>query len=194
MIPTFTARAGAVLALGALTGVSVGAAPGAAAPGIASPVCLPSGDGYLRARLAGAIETTIDWPNSGTHCQGESRDQPPGVRLSFERPAGAKPNLLIVFGLTGVKRGLPAKEVGANLTVVVQGTGKIYGTIGDTRCTVDSLVQTPLNGASFRIEARGFCTQPAHAVRGNGDILVSTFEFAGPVTYEVDPAASTEIL
>ena len=41
----------------------------------------------------------------------------------------------------------------------------------------------PVKG-SYRIEARGFCTQPAHAVRGEGDLLVSTFEFAGPVAYE----------
>ena len=36
------------------------------------------------------------------------------------------------------------------------------------------------------IEARGFCTQPAHAVRGKGDVLVSTFEFAGPVNFSTE--------
>jgi hypothetical protein len=57
--------------------------------------------------------------------------------------------------------------------------------LGDSRCTVDSLTQRPLAAArTYRIEARGFCTQPAHAVRGKGDVLVSTFEFAGPVIYE----------
>jgi hypothetical protein len=74
--------------------------------------------------------------------------------------------------------------VKANLTVIVQGTSRIFGTLGDSRCTVDSLTQRPLAIArSYRIEARGFCTQPAHAVRGKGDVLVSTFEFAGPVNY-----------
>jgi len=75
--------------------------------------------------------------------------------------------------------------VRTNLTVIVQGTNHIFGTLGDSRCTVDSLTQRPLKTAgSYRLEARGFCTQPAHAVRGRGDVLVSTFEFAGPVTYE----------
>ena len=32
---------------------------------------------------------------------------------------------------------------------------------------------------------------PAHAVRGSGDILVSTFEFAGVVRY--DPAESAPV-
>jgi hypothetical protein len=147
--------------------------------------CLPSGDGYLRAHLAGAIDATIDWPNSGTHCEGEPRDKPPGVRLSFQRAAGGAPNLLLVFGLTGVRAGKPAHAVRVNLTVIDQGRSRIFGTLGDTRCTVDSLTQRPLAPpGSYRVEARGFCTQPAHAVRGDGDVLVSTFEFAGLVNYQ----------
>ena len=106
------------------------------------------------------------------------------MRLSFQRAAGTAPNLLLVFGLTGVKPGESAREVKANLTVIVQSTSRIYGTLGDSRCTVDSLTQRPLSAPrAYRIEARGFCTQPAHAVRGKGDVLVSTFEFAGPVTF-----------
>src|SRR5271156_6135308 len=35
--------------------------------------CLTSGDGYLRAHLAGAIEADVDWPNSGTRCEGEPK-------------------------------------------------------------------------------------------------------------------------
>ena len=134
--------------------------------------------------MAGAVNAHIDWPNSGTRCEGESREKPPGVRLSFQRAAGSAPNLLLVFGLTGVKEGESAREIKVNLTVIVQGTSRIFGTLGDSRCTVDSLTQQPLAAAgSYRLEARGFCTQPAHAVRGKGDVLVSTFEFAGPVTF-----------
>jgi hypothetical protein len=145
--------------------------------------CLSSGDGYLRAHLAGAIDANIDWPNSGTTCEGESRDKPRGVTLSFQR-AASTPNLLLLFGLTGVRAGKPAHAVGVNLTVIVQGKSRIFGTLGDTRCTVDSLTQRPLAlPGSYRLEARGFCTQPAHAIRGDGDVLVSTFEFAGLVNY-----------
>jgi len=92
-----------------------------------------------------------------------------------------------VFGLTGIRAGKPAHAVGANLTVIVQGKSRIYGTLGDTRCTVDSLTQRAarrprrLSGGGAR-----FCTQPAHAIRGDGDVLVSTFEFAGLVNYQTD--------
>jgi len=149
--------------------------------------CLESGDGYLRASLGGAIEAKIDWPNSGTRCQGEPKDKPPGVRLSFQRVSGASPDLLFVFGISGVREGKPARATGVNLTVILQGTNRIYGTLGDSRCTVDSLTQRPLEAKrSYRVEARGFCTQPAHALLGNDAVLVSTFEFAGLVVFDAE--------
>jgi hypothetical protein len=193
--PTAQPRAAAqtasptLAAVGASTPEAPGtfALPGSAAPPQAAAVpanCLSSGDGYLRARVAGAVEARINWTNSGLHCQGEARVTPPGVRLSFQR-RGAKPDLLFVFGLTGVLEGRPAHAVATNLTVIVQGTDRIYGTLGDARCTVDSLSQRRLGpGKSYRLEARGFCTQPAHAVRGDDALLVSTFEFAGVVNYD----------
>lgn len=191
MIPTFSIQALVFAGLWAAAAASAAApgAPAAPAPPAApqAVTCLATGDGYLRAKIAGAVDAHIDWPNSGTRCEGESRDAPPGVRLSFQRAAGARPNLLLVFGLTGVKPGEPARAVKVNLTVIVQGTSRIFGTLGDGRCTVDSLTQRPLGTpGAYRIEARGFCTQPAHAVRGRGDVLVSTFEFAGPVNFTVE--------
>ncbi|GAC1676131.1 MAG: hypothetical protein NVS9B2_26520 [Steroidobacteraceae bacterium] len=164
------------------------------APPVPATGCLDSGDGYLRAHLGGAIEAKIDWPNSGTRCQGEPKDRPPGVRLSFQRVAGGSPDFLFVFGITGVHEGRPARAAGVNVTVIVQGTSRIYGTLGDSRCTIDSLTQRPLKArGSYRVEARGFCTQPAHAVRGNDAVLVSTFEFAGLVTYEAQEDASAHM-
>ena len=152
---------------------------------VAPASCLESGDGYFRARLAGAIEANIDWPNRGTQCEGESKNTPPGVRLSFQRGPSGAPDLLFVIGLSGVREGRPAREMRANLTIIVQGTDRFFGTLGDSRCTVDSLSQRRLGSAKvYRVEARGFCTQPAHAVRGDGAVLVSTFEFAGVVRYD----------
>ena len=90
-----------------------------------------------------------------------------------------------VDGITGVRKGQSLREAGTNLTVIVQGTNRIFGTLGDSRCTVDSLTQRKLEAPdAYRVEARGFCTQPAHAVRGDGEVLVSTFEFAGLVNYQ----------
>jgi hypothetical protein len=204
MIPIFQQTGRAGLALYALTAINLAEnafagntavadsavttpparASAQAPPAPAATSCLPSGDGYLRARIGGALDAKIDWPNRGTQCQGESKTTSPGIRLSFQRAAGGKPNWLFVFGLTGVTEGAPAHDSGVNLTIILQGTSRIFGTLGDSRCTVDSLTQKPLPSPHvYRVEARGFCTQPAHAVRGDGDLLVSTFEFAGLVNY-----------
>jgi len=186
MIPIPATRAVTMIVLCGATALTVARAADPQGAPVNTPpaACLASGDGYLRAQLGGAIDARLDWPNSGTRCQGESRANPPGVRLSFQRASEAAPNLLLVFGLTGVREGESAREVRANLTIIVQGTSRIFGTLGDSRCTVDSLTQRPLETTgAYRLEARGFCTQPAHAVRGKGDLLVSTFEFAGPVTF-----------
>ena len=180
------------LAVPAVPGTAPGM-PGLPAPSAVPADCLASGDGYLHARVRGTVDATIDWPNSGTQCQGESKSQPPGVRLSFQRAAGATPDMLFVFGLTGIRRGQPAHATGANLTVIVHGKNQIFGTLGDSRCTVDSLAQRALPApGTYRIEARGFCTQPARALRGPGEVLVSTFEFAGLVNFgtEMEAAAA----
>jgi hypothetical protein len=172
----------------ALAATPAAAAPsGGAAATVTSASCLSSGDGYLRARLAGAIDADIDWPNSGTHCGGAARREPRGVRLSFDRPGGSSPNLLFVFGIADVREGEAAHAVGVNLTVFVQGSSEVFATLGTSRCTIDSLTQRALpQPATYRVEARGFCTQPAHAVHGSGDLLVSRFDFAGVVGYPRD--------
>jgi hypothetical protein len=189
--PTLAGAAAQVAAATAATTPAVAADPSAALPALPVPThaqdCLKSGDGYFRAHLGGAINTTVDWPDKGTRCEGESRAKPPGVRLSFQRSHPGPKNLLFVFGISGVSEGKAARDIGVNLTVFVQGTRHIYGTLGDSRCTVDALTQRALQAEhSYRVEARGFCTQPAHALRGQDALLVSTFEFAGLVVY--DPA------
>jgi len=179
----------------ALCGLMTGTVPaGAQAPATAATApppatatatgCLSTDDGYLKAHLAGALNLDVDWPDAGTFCEGESRPGDTGVRLSFRRKRASRPNLLFVFGLAGVREGQPLRNAGANLTIFVQGTSAIYSTRGDTRCTIDSLQQRPLAPAhEYRVEVRGFCTQPARAVRGDGDVFVSRFDFAGRVHY-----------
>jgi hypothetical protein len=172
---------GAALSLAGLGG---GASPAAAAtPG--STGCLSSGDGYFKAHLAGAVDAEVDWHDADTGCAGESRDvEPRGVRLSFEPKSPVQPKLLFVIGITGVREGEALRDAAANVTVFVQGTSRVYSTRGDARCTVDALRQRRLEGPHvFRLEVRGFCTQPAHAVRGSGEVLVSRFDFAGRVDY-----------
>ena len=56
----------------------------AAAPSFSA--CLLTGNGYLRARMGGALDLDIDWRNAELECEGSMRPDGSGVRLSFAGP------------------------------------------------------------------------------------------------------------
>jgi hypothetical protein len=95
---------------------------------------------------------------------------------------------VIVFGVARIGENQSGKALPVNVTVIVEGTNLFYGTRGDNKCLVDRLQSQPLASANrtrlYRVEAHGFCTQPARAVVGNGAVLISTFDFAGQVSFD----------
>lgn len=164
-------------------------APQATTDDVAS-MCLPSGDGFLRARLDGALQMRLDWNNDGTQCQGMPRPEGNGIRVSFSRELeGEGRRLLIVFGIAGLSESSSGHALPANLTIIEEGGKQVFGTLGDDKCVVDQLSQrliTPWRKESrtYRVSGRGFCMQPARAVGGDAGVLMSSFDFVGQVRYE----------
>jgi hypothetical protein len=158
--------------------------------------CLPDGSGYLRARLKGAIEAELDWGNDDTDCTGAVRPTDGGIRMRFtgeigNAKTGTRQRLVLVFGIAKLREGVAAKALPVNVTVIREGTAEFFGTRGDDKCTLDQVKQTALVGIphrsrSYRVEARGFCTEPARAVEGNGAVLISRFDYAGRVDFEME--------
>ena len=151
--------------------------------------CLATGNGFLKAKLDGEIKTSIDWANAGTTCEGMPRPNGRGLRLSFARTLGPDNHrLVIVFGVGRIGENQSGKRLPVNVTVIVEGAKLIYGTRGDDKCQIERLRSQPLSSAGharvYRIEASGFCTQPARAVMGSGAVLMSTFDFAGQVSFD----------
>jgi hypothetical protein len=168
--------------------------------------CLPSGDGYLKARLSGAIAAELNWTNAGLECVGAIRpsknDRPTdgGIRMRFSR-ADAQENekIVLVFGIAQLAEGAAARTVPVNLTVIREGKGEFYSTQGDDKCMLDEVRQTPLVGIpfksrSYRIVARGYCTEPARAVRGQGAVLMSRFDFSGRVDFETEATEDDTVM
>jgi len=197
--PAFFQRAAWVLAPAlALAGTSpgTGAEPTTAPPantaaaGTALKGCLPSGNGYLRARIRGALNLDIDWHNAEIECDGGSRPNGSGIRVSFAGPLKSDGRRLrMVFGVGDAKEGTAGRELPTNLTVIFEGENRLFTTRGQDRCTVDQLEQQRVGALSgtrrtYRIVARGFCIAPASALSGEGQILVSRFDFAGDATFE----------
>ena len=152
-------------------------------------LCLPDGRGYLRARISGVVKAELDWGNEGTECTGAVRPDG-GIRVRFSRNDPAEGGrLVLLFGIAGLREGKAAKALPVNVTVIREGKGEFYSTQGDNKCTLDEVKQEPIVGIphrsrSYRITARGFCTNPARAVRGDGVILLSRFDYVGRVDFD----------
>jgi hypothetical protein len=153
-------------------------------PAAAGALCLPAREGSLRARLKGAIDAEIDWGAADPQCRGGPRPEGNGLRLVYRGTVPGVGPLLIVLGAGPLRPGESARNVPVNLTLVREGTGEFYATRGDGKCAFDEVRQSPLEpgSASFRLEARGYCTQPARAVGGEDRaVLVSRFDVTAVV-------------
>jgi len=163
---------------------------GAVASGSGAHGCLPTGNGYLRARIRGALNLDIDWRNAEIECDGGPRPDGSGVRVSFAGPPhGDGRRMRMVFGVGSVREGRGGHDLPTNLTVIFEGEERLFATRGDDHCTVDELRQERVGALggpkrSWRIIARGFCIGPASTLSSDARILVSRFDFAGNAVFE----------
>jgi hypothetical protein len=162
----------------------------AAAP---SAGCLAAGNGFLRARIRGALNLDIDWKNAELECDGSERPNGHGIRLSFAGPtrSGGR-RLRMVFGVATAAEGAPGRALPTNLTIIFEGEQRLYSTRGEDRCTIDELREERVGALdsslrSYRVIARGFCTLPAIALDRDERILVTRFDFAGRVSFDDPP-------
>jgi hypothetical protein len=163
---------------------AAGDVPAAAGASTAELLCIPSDTGYLRARLQGAIDAELDWASAVPQCRGGLRPTGDGVRLLFKGPGtGPADSLLIVMGIGPLRPGESRTQVPVNLTLVQEGVGQFFATQGDDKCAMDEVHQESRGTTLFRLTGRGYCTQPARAVQGDGAVLVSRFDVEALVDF-----------
>lgn len=181
--PVRTAAACALLVTGC-GHAGNGGAPGTA-PVTEEVLCAPADEGWLRARLQGAIEEEIDWSTGVPQCRGGPRPGSDGIRLLYKGRIAADEPLLVVFGIGPLRAGESARNVPVNLTLVREGTGQFFATQGAGKCALDEVRQEPLatDAPLYRLTGRGYCTQPARAVAGDGAVLMSRFDVVAIVDY-----------
>ena len=173
----------AAACLVAASGPRAAAPAGAGAPLIAG--CLPGGDGYLRARIRGALNLDIDWHDAQLECEGGLRPGGSGIRLSFAGTVQqGNRHLRLLFGIRAPGPHRTGRELPTNLTVILEGERRLFATRGEDKCTLDSMRQERISAprlapTTYRVVARGFCTGPATTLSGSERIVVSRFDFAG---------------
>ena len=150
-----------------------------ATPGAAG--CAPGGQAYLRARLRGAIEADLDWRDAEMSCEGGLRPDGSGLRLAIAGPlktSGQK--LRFVFGIDTVRKDGHETNAATNLTLIVEGAQQLYATLGNDKCTTDTLERGAIGSDTASrqpVLVRGFCTGPAATMDGGSRVLVERFDF-----------------
>jgi hypothetical protein len=186
---TTVAASAAVAVTLALAPVSIDAASESSAAPPAVKGCLPGGNGFLRARIRGVLNLDVDWRNAELECEGAARPGGNGIRLSFAGPLRSDGRRMrMVFGVARAAEGAAGTALPTNLTVIFEGEQRLFATRGDDKCTVDKLEQERVGSAggdvrSYRVVASGFCTEPANTLNDKERIVVSSFDFAGRITY-----------
>ena len=154
--------------------------------------CFFSDDGYLRARLRGALSLDLDWKNADMECAGGPRPSGDGIRVSIGGPLRAEGRRIrLVFGIGGLSEGRAGEALPTNVTLLFEGEQRVFATLGDDKCTVDKLTQQRVESlggsrAVYRVVARGFCLGPATSLSQGERVVLTSFDFAGRVEFGDD--------
>jgi hypothetical protein len=183
-----------LLILGVSAGGGISANTPATAPAAAPEKtgCFATGDGYLRARMRGTLDLDLDWKDAQMQCEGGPRPSGNGVRVSIGGPIrGDGRRIRMVFGIAGVAEGRGGENLKTNVTILFEGEQRVFATLGDDKCTVDSLTQQRVETlgpkrAIYRVEARGFCLGPASSLSRGERVILTSFDFAGRVEFDDD--------
>src|SRR6185437_10400626 len=168
-----------------------------AVPTADPPGCLHAGNGFLRAKIRGAVNLDLDWHNAEMQCEGGARPNNSGVRVSFAGPKSSDGRRVrMVFGVGRATEGRDGRALPTNLTVIFEGEQRLFATRGQDRCTVDQLAQErvgDLGGPlrTYRIVAHGFCIDPVGALSSNETIVINSFDFAGRIVFTQPDALAT---
>jgi len=145
--------------------------------------CVTVAEGSLRARLDGDFRADIDWAPPLPQCRGGPRPGGDGIRLIYRGDVPGQGPLLVVIGIGPLAAGQDARQVPANVTLVLEGTGLFYATRGDDKCAVDEVRQVPAGDGAYRLTVRGYCVQPARSLDGSGAVLMSRFDATALATF-----------
>ena len=136
--------------------------------------------GYLRTSFYGEFSGPIDWSADDIDCEGMPRPQGEGARLRF---AGKSNDfaLAIIVALPDLERGATARELGSNVTVIEEGSGRFFSTSGLENCWTDVVEQQALDDTAnvYLIEGTLYCIAPLAEINGDSSVTVRELQFGG---------------
>jgi hypothetical protein len=135
--------------------------------------------GFLRTNFYGEFSGPIDWAAGGLECEGMPRPEGRGARLRFAGPSGDL-TIAIIIAMPGLARGSPARELGSNVTLIEEGSGRFFSTTGLGSCWTDVLEQQATDDANVHFVAgRLYCIAPLPEVNGDSSVTLRELRFGG---------------
>lgn len=146
--------------------------------------CLPSGDGKLSGELFGAVELALQWPNSGTACEGMARPDNGGARLRFSRRfSQTDQDLVLIVGISRIANGDTGNGYPANVTLIDERSASFYSNGGVPNCWVDVYQQSPGEGSNVKIDGILYCSGALAQTQGAGSVRLRDIRFSGQIDW-----------
>lgn len=139
---------------------------------------------YLQTEFYGEISGPIDWPADALDCEGMPRPEGAGARLRFAGQAGDL-SLAVIVAIPDLEPGTPARELGTNVTVIEEGSGRFFSTAGLGSCWTDVLEQRePDDDTSiYFVAGRLYCITPLAEVNGDSSVTLRDLQYGGYVDW-----------
>ncbi len=135
--------------------------------------------GFLRTNFYGELSGPVDWAADGLDCEGMPRPEGRGGRLRFAGPWGDL-TIAIIIAMPGLERGSPARELGSNVTLIEEGSGRFFSTTGLGSCWTDVLEQQSTDDANiYFVAGRLYCIAPLAEVNGDSSVTLRELQFGG---------------
>ena len=136
--------------------------------------------GYLRTSFFGEYSGPIDWTAGNLDCEGMPRPKGEGARLRFAGHSGDL-TIAIIIALPGLERGSTARELGSNVTLIEEGSGRFFSTAGLESCWTDVAEQQRTDDGAdvYFIAGTLYCIAPLAEVNGDSSVTVRELQFGG---------------
>jgi hypothetical protein len=83
--------------------------------------------------------------------------------------------------MPGLERGSPARELGSNVTLIEEGSGRFFSTSGLGSCWTDVSEQQVMddNADVYFVAGTLYCIAPLAEINGDGSVTVRELQFGG---------------
>ena len=140
--------------------------------------------GYLRGKLYGAIQVSLDWGSAEINCEGMPRPNGKGARLRFSGLAtGADQQLAIIVAIPDLERDKVGRELASNVTVIEEGSGRFFSTSDLGNCLTDITILDELDVDRYSIGGTLYCVSPLAEINGDSSVLIPELEFLGLIDW-----------